>query len=114
VPHRLVITLTLAVAALCLAATAVAESTATPRIARGGTFRIKLKTQSLAVCVAIVNYRGGALQLGATKYANDGRLAWTFPVARSRPLGRATWEVRCGLPVERTGAFVVVNPPSAG
>ena len=113
-PHRLLIALSTVAAALCLAAVAVGSSDTVPRIPRGGTLSIKLRTTSLAVCVAFVNYRGGALQLGATKYADDGRLSWVFRVARSRPLGPGTWEVRCGLPVLKTGSFVVVNPTSAG
>lgn len=113
-PHRLLVTLATCALALCAAAGALATPAATPRIARGQTFHIRLTTKSFAACIAVVNYPGGGLQLGATKHAIDGRLSWAFPIARSRPLGRASWYVQCGLPVERTGAFIVINPPAAG
>jgi hypothetical protein len=114
VPHRLLVTLAICTLALCTTAGAVARPAATPRIARGQTLHIRLTTSSFAVCVAVVNYADGGLQLGATKHATDGRLSWAFPVARSRPLGKGTWYVRCGLGIQRTGAFIVVNPPAAG
>ena len=112
--QRLVITLATCALALCAATGALARPDATPRIARGATLHIRMTTTSYAVCVAVVNYANGDLQLGSTKNATDGRLAWSFPVARSRALGRATWYVRCGLSIQRTGAFIVVNPPPAG
>lgn len=113
-PNRLLVTLAISALALCAAVGAVASPATTPRIARGQTLHIRLTTSSFAVCVAVVNYADGGLQLGATKHATDGRLSWVFPVARSRPLGRGAWYVRCGLEVQRTGAFIVVNPPAAG
>ena len=113
-PHRLLTGLTIAAAALCLATAAVGASSAAIKVARGSTLRIKTTTDSFAICIAVVNYANGDLQLGATKHAIDGRLTWSFPVERRRPLGRGTWYVRCGLPVIKTGTFVVVNPTSAG
>jgi hypothetical protein len=113
VPHRPLVALMIAVLALCVTTAAVASSASTPRIARGGTFRIKMTTESLGDCVAVVNYRDSGLQIGTVKPATDGRLAWAFPVSRGRPLGRATWYVRCGLSIQRSGAFIVINPPSS-
>jgi hypothetical protein len=110
VPHRLLV---LMLAALALSATtAGASSTSIPVIARGQTLHIKFTTTSYATCVAIVSYAQG-IQLGTPKKATDGRLSWAFPVARSRPLGPGSWYVRCGLPIERTGKFIVVNAPGA-
>jgi hypothetical protein len=113
VPDRSLVALTIAVLALCVTTAAIASSASTPRIARGGTFHIKMTTESLGDCVAVVNYRDSGLQIGTVKPATDGRLSWAFPVSRARPLGRATWYVRCGLSVQRSGVFVVVNPPSS-
>jgi len=115
VPRRLLVPFTIAALALCATTAAVASTATTPIVKRGGVFRIRMTTASLADCTAVVNYRDAGLQLGAVKEATDGRLSWTFPVSRARPLGRATWYVRCGLSIQRSGAFIVVNPtPSAG
>ena len=113
-PHRLLASFTLVAAALCAAAAAAAATATTPTVARGSTLHIKLTTESLGDCVAVVNYRDSGLQIGTVKQATDGRLAWTFAVSRARPLGLATWYVRCGLSVQRAGKFIVVNPPSTG
>jgi hypothetical protein len=114
VPHRLLTSLALTAAALCAAVTATAATAKTPTVTRGSALHIKLTTDSLGDCVAVVNYRDSGLQIGTVKQATDGRLAWTFPVSRARPLGLATWYVRCGLSIQRAGKFIVVNPPSAG
>jgi hypothetical protein len=113
VPHRLLVPLTIAVA-LFAATTAGASTMRTPTVARGQTFHIRLTTESLADCAAVVNYRDAGLQFGTVKQATDSRLSWALPISRSRPLGRATWYVRCGLSIIRSGAFIVVSAPSAG
>jgi hypothetical protein len=115
VSHRLlVLALTTVTVALC-AATASVASSGVPSVARGAMLHIELKTTSYAACAAIVNYADGSLLLGTVKHATDGRLSWTLRVARSAPLGHGTWYVRCGLPVVRSGKFLVVNPSrSAG
>jgi len=114
VPHRLLSALTIAAAGLCLA-TAAADATArTTTVARGGTLRIRMAADWLAVCTAVVEYASGDPQPGATKHATNGWMTWTVPVARNRPLGRGKWYVRCGVAIRKSGTFVVVNPRGAG
>jgi hypothetical protein len=112
--QRLALVLAVSAAALVAVSAAAAVTSAAPRIARGSAFHITLTTQSVATCTPFVSYSDAGLQLGTQKKATDGHVAWAIPVARSRPLGRATWYVRCGIGVERSGAFTVVKPASAG
>jgi hypothetical protein len=106
--------LTIAAAALCLAAAAAGATTRTTTVVRGGTLHFRMKGGWLTICTAIVTYAGGQPQFDPSKRADNGWVSWAIPVARSRPLGRGTWIVRCGLKTRASGRFVVVNPRSAG
>ena len=107
-PHRLVVLLAIAALAICAASAATAASARTPRVVRGHTLSITLATNSLAVCVAIVEYSDHMNQNGSVKSARAGRLSWAIRVPRTAPLGRGRWTVRCGIGLVGQGTFLVV------
>jgi hypothetical protein len=101
--------LAVAVLALCAGTATPAPAAGTPTVARGHTLYIKITTQSLAACVAIVEYADGLSQLGSVKQARDGRLSWALLIPRTAQLGKGSWYVRCGLGIERRGTFIVIT-----
>jgi hypothetical protein len=109
VPFRLI--LPLALAALTVTATAPAGSSGTSSLRyvhRGEIVTIALTTDSLANCLATVEYTNLLTQAGGPRYAQDGHLSWSFRVPVAAGLGQASWSVRCGVLWTRSGSFVVL------
>lgn len=108
-PFRLI--LPLALAALTVTATAPAGSRGTSSsryVHRGEIVRIGITLDSEAVCIAAIQYAHGQSQSSGTKYLRDSRVSWSFRVPTSAGLGRATWNVRCGVTWSREGSFIVL------
>jgi hypothetical protein len=111
VPHRLLVTLTIAGLALCAATASIAPAAARPTVERGHSLVIKLKTKASSVCTPVVTYSNGMMQSGTSKKAPAaGRLSWSLLVPRTAPLGAGKWYVRCAwLNIAGKGTFVVAG-----
>ena len=107
-PHRLVLLLVIAALALCVACAVAAATAKTPTVVRGHKLSIALHTNSLAVCVAFLEYSTHTVQPGTVKSARDGRLSWAIRIPLTAPLGRGSWTVRCGIGLVGEGRFLGV------
>jgi hypothetical protein len=120
-PNRLVVGITIAVAAFAAAAGTAraaalseAAATATPVVHRGQSTRLVITTSSRAACVAEIEYSDGARQQTGVKSGHGKTVFWVVRIPTNAALGRAHWTVRCGLQFRRAGTWVVQPVVASG